>query len=101
MTESESLAVDLAAIQQELREVLPDLKGIERRLRTIHGRLPAPSDAEMEPEAEDEADVSTEIRSVIECVLADSLGPAIRDLETVSRYGVKGRGKDGEPGGTA
>ena len=96
MTESKSLAVDLAAIQEELREVLPDLKGIERRLRAIHGRLPAPSDAEMEQEAEDEEDVSTEIRSVIECVLADSLGPAIRDLEAASRYGVKGRGKDGE-----
>ena len=96
MTESKSLAVDLAAIQEELREVLPDLKGIDRRLRAIHGRLPAPAHAEMEPEAEGEEDVSTEIRSVIECVLTDSLGPAIRDLETVSRYGVKGRGKDGE-----
>jgi hypothetical protein len=96
MTESESLAVDLAAIQEELREVLPGLKGIERRLRAIHGRLPAPSDAEKEQEAEDEEDVSTEIRSVIECVLTDSLGPAIRDLETVSRYGVKKGGKDGE-----
>jgi hypothetical protein len=96
MTESKSLADDLAAIQEELREILPDLKGIERRLKAIHGRLPAPSDAEMEPEAEDEEDVSTEIRSVIECVLTDSLGPAIRDLETASRYGAKGRRKDGE-----
>jgi NifB/MoaA-like Fe-S oxidoreductase len=91
MTESESLAGDLAAIQEELREILPDLKGIDRRLRAIHGRLPGPSDAEMEQEAEDEEDVATEIRSVIECVLTDSLGPAIRDLETASRYGVKGR----------
>ena len=96
MTESKSLAVDLAAIQEELRQVLPDLKGIDRRLRAIHGRLPAPSDEEMEQEAEGEEDVSTEIRSVIECVLTDSLGPAIRDLATVSRYGVKGGGKDGE-----
>jgi len=96
MTESKSLAGDLAAIQEELREVLPALKGIERRLKAIHGRLPGPSDAEMEPEAEDEADVSTEIRSVIECVLADSLGPAIRDLETASRYGIRGKDKDGE-----
>ncbi len=85
MTESKSLAGDLAAIQEELREVLPYLKDIERRLKAIHRRLPAPSDAEMEREADDEEDVSTEIRSVIECVLTDSLGPAIRDLETVSR----------------
>ncbi len=94
MTESKSLADDLAAIQEELREVLPDLKGIERRLKAIHGRLPGPSNTEREQEAEDEEDVSTEIRSVIECVLTDSLGPAIRDLETVSRYGVKGRGEE-------
>jgi len=83
MTEGKSLAVDLAAIQEELREVLPDLKGIERRLKAIHRRLPGPSDAEMEQEAEGEEDVPTEIRSVIECVLTDSLGPAIRDIETL------------------
>ena len=96
MTESPSLADDLAAIQEELREVLPDLKGLERRLKAIHGRLPGPSNTEREQEAEDEEDVSTEIRSVIECVLTDSLGPAIRDLETASRYGVKGRSKERE-----
>jgi len=96
MTESPSLADDLAAIQEELREVLPDLKGIERRLKAIHQRLPGPSNMEIEQEAEDEEDVSTEIRSVIECVLTDSLGPAIRDLETASRYGARGRGRERE-----
>ena len=85
-----------AAAQDELREILPILKGIERRLRAIQQRLPAPTDAEMEQEAEDEKDVSTEIRSVIDCVLTDSLGPAIRDSETASRYGVKGGRKAGE-----
>jgi hypothetical protein len=35
---------------------------------------------------EDEMDVSTEIRSVIECVLADSIGPAVRDLRAAAAY---------------
>jgi hypothetical protein len=33
---------------------------------------------------EEKMDLSTEIRSVIECVLNDSLEPAIRDLEAVA-----------------
>jgi hypothetical protein len=31
-------------------------------------------------------DVSTEVRSVIECVLNDSLHPAIRDLAAAASY---------------
>jgi hypothetical protein len=97
MTESQNLAGDLEAVAQEkLREIVDELKGIERRLREIHRSLPAPADAETAPEVEDDKDVSTEIRSVIECVLTDSLGPAVRDLETASRYGVKGGRKAGE-----
>jgi hypothetical protein len=97
MTRSESLAGNLEATAQEgLREIVDELKGIERRLKAIHQSLPAPADVETAPEVEDDKDVSTEIRSVIECVLTDSLGPAARDLETASRYGVKGRNRDRE-----
>jgi hypothetical protein len=35
---------------------------------------------------EAEMDVATEMRSVIECVLNDSLGPAIRDLRSAAAY---------------
>jgi hypothetical protein len=97
MTRSESLTGNLeATAQEELREIADELKEIERRLRKIHQSLPAPADVETSPEIEDDKDVSTEIRSVIECVLTDSLGPAARDLETASRYGAKGSGKDRE-----
>ncbi len=95
MTQTESLAGNLeAAAQQELREIVEALNGIQERLKAIHQRLPAPTDAETAEDAGDGKDVSTEIRSVIECVLADSLGPAIRDLEAASRGGGKNRIKD-------
>ena len=89
MTPPKSLAGDLeAAAQDELQEIVGKLKDIERRLRKIHQRLPAPSDAETAQEPEGEQDVSTVIRSVIECVLADSLEPAMRDLQAASLYRV-------------
>jgi hypothetical protein len=85
MTQTESLAGDLeAAAQEELRQIVEELKSIQGRLKAIHQRLPAPADGETAEDAGDGKDVSTEIRSVIECVLADSLGPAIRDLEAAS-----------------
>jgi hypothetical protein len=92
MTPPKSLAGDLeAAVQDELQEIVEKLKDIERRLREIHRRLPAPADAETAQEAEDERDVSTVIRSIIECVLADSLEPAMRDLQAASLYRVGSR----------
>jgi uncharacterized protein (UPF0335 family) len=78
--------------QDELQEIVDKLEDIERRLRAIHQRLPVPVDAETARDAEDGKDVATEIRSVIECVLADSLGPAVRDLRAASLYG-KGKGR--------
>jgi hypothetical protein len=38
---------------------------------------------------EEEMDVSTEIRSTIECVLKDSMEPAIRDLAAAASYQPK------------
>jgi hypothetical protein len=43
---------------------------------------------------EEEMDAVTELRSVIDCVLLDSLGPAARDLETVAAYLSRGRKPD-------
>jgi hypothetical protein len=38
-------------------------------------------------------DVATETRSVIECVLNDSIQPAIRDLKSVAAYRPSRPGK--------
>ncbi len=72
-----------AAAQEELRRIVADLQAIETRLRTVRGNLPLPPETAT-AEGNDEMDLATEIRSVIDCVLRDSLGPAIRDLRTAA-----------------
>ncbi len=83
-----------AAAQAQLKEMMEKLKAVEKEMREIHKSLDPPEGALTGAAAgseadEDENDISTEIRSVIECVLTDSLGPAIRDLQAVIRYGTK------------
>ena len=78
---------DLAEAQDELRVLVERLKGVEKSLRSLRGRLPAP--ASDPGESEEQSDLAQELASVIDCVLADSIGPAIRDLEAASLY--KGR----------
>lgn len=101
MTPPQSLAsVAESAAQAELHALVEELKSFVKRLRAVHRSLAPPSDVEaaqedQEDEDEDEdeeRDISTEIRSVIECVLADSLEPAIRDLQAAALYGTR---KDG------
>jgi hypothetical protein len=81
-----------AAAQARLREIVEELKTIERELRAVHQSLNPPPEARTAPDVEseaDERDVATEIRAVVECVLIDSLGPAIRDLQAAARYRAK------------
>ena len=61
-------------------------------MRSLRGRLPAPSAGDPEGESEEQSDVAQELASVIDCVLTDSIGPAIRDLETASLYRGKKEG---------
>jgi hypothetical protein len=83
MTEAE------AAAQAELRGIVGDLDAIRARLEEIHARLPVPPEETAMLMGEKELDVATEIRSVIECVLTDSLRPTIRDLAAAASYRPK------------
>lgn len=86
----------VAVARGEVGEVVGKLKQSDKRLRAVHQNLvDAAAKVEKELGDEEDNDVLTEIRSVIECVLADSLGPAIRDLETASLYGVRNRARSG------
>ena len=87
MTETEAFA------QVELRQIVQELDTIRGRLTEIHERLPVPPEETAMLMGEQEMDVATEIRSVIECVLSDSLRPAIRDLAAAASYRPKGKGK--------
>jgi hypothetical protein len=73
-----------AAAQAQLQEIAAELEAAQARLRAVHASLPV---SPLEPVmlvGEEELDAATEMRSVIECVLNDSLGPAIRDLQAVA-----------------
>lgn len=75
---------DVEAARAEIREILRELKPLKFRLLGVAASLP-PSPAETSPLPDVEpADPRTEIRSIVECVVNDSLGPAIRDLDGVS-----------------
>jgi hypothetical protein len=80
MTEAE------AAAQAELRRIVEELEAIRARLAELHERLPVPPQETAMLLGEEEMDVATEVRSVIECVLNDSLRPAIRDLAAAASF---------------
>jgi hypothetical protein len=71
---------DLTSARRELLKIADDLETIAFRLRGVQASLRESlaesvqllDIAEMEPD--------TELRSVIDCVLKDSIEPAIRDL---------------------
>jgi hypothetical protein len=75
-----------ATAQAELRGFVVELEAFRSRLLEIHARLPVPPQETAMLEGEAEMDVSTEVRSVIECVLADRIEPAIQDLAAAASY---------------
>jgi hypothetical protein len=86
MAEGDMGAEAEAAAQEALLELANEVESIGRKLEAIHASLSIPPNEGMMLLGEDEMDVSTEIRSVIECVLADSIGPAVRDLRAAATY---------------
>ena len=79
------------AAEDVLEKLAEDLKKIEKRMEVLHGNVPAPAIGDREEDKDEEMDVPTEIRSVIDCVLTDSIRPAIRDLLAAAAYARKKR----------
>jgi hypothetical protein len=82
-----------AAAQTQLRAVARELSGIRYRLlgvvASLSGDLPAAvTGGEQDEQASDRV---AEVRSVVECVLADDIRPAIDDLLGAARYGSRQR----------
>lgn len=63
----------------ELRDIVAELQVVRSRLLALEADLPA--SREMSVEDLESMDEATEMRSVIQCVLADSILPAIEDLQ--------------------
>jgi hypothetical protein len=75
-----------ASAQAQLRQVAEELEAIGFRLQGVRASLPVPSAEAAMLAGELEMDVATAVRSVIECVLNDSILPAIRDLLEAAAY---------------
>jgi hypothetical protein len=69
-----------AAGQARLLEIAAEIEALSRQLLAVHDSFPvSPREAAMLL-GEEELDVSTALRSVIECVLADHLEQALQEL---------------------
>lgn len=82
MTEPEAEA----AAKEKLQQIVAELEGIRVRLGAIHDSLPTSRKEDLMLLGEEDMDFTTEVRSVIECVLNDSIQPAIRDLRAAAEY---------------
>jgi hypothetical protein len=80
MTQAESAA------QEALRQIAKELNTIRRNLIELHNSLPPASLEAVMFAGEEDLDVTTEVRTIIECVVRDSIEPAIRDLEAAAAY---------------
>lgn len=72
--------------QKEVRAIAAELEAIRFRLLGVRASLEVPP---MEPvmlAGEMDMDVSTEVRSIIECVVNDFIDSAIRDLQAAADY---------------
>jgi hypothetical protein len=76
-----------AAAQEELREWTRQQSSLIHWLREIAANLPGPPLANLPLDDPDEGpSAADEIRATLQCVLADHLEPALRDVDDAARY---------------
>ncbi|MEA2604752.1 MAG: hypothetical protein QOF89_5744 [Acidobacteriota bacterium] len=80
MTEAEKEA------QEMVRDVARELAKLRDRLEEIARGLPQAQGELDLSDLVDDPDVAAEVRRVVECVVADSLRPAIDDLLAAASY---------------
>jgi hypothetical protein len=78
--------------QAKLRKTVAKMEDVRDLLRRIQAEVPVSPREEVMLLGEAEPDVATEVRSVIECVLADRIEPAIQALAEAAAYRPKGEG---------
>jgi len=74
------------AARAALLAVAADLEETRRRLETIHDSLPKTREERSRRDLDHEPAPATEMRAVIRNVLANSLEPAIKDLQAATEY---------------
>jgi len=82
------MSSEVETVAQEQVQVIAtvELEAIRLRLRSIHDSLPVSPKEALMLLGEAEIDISTEVRSTIECVLNDHIEPAIRTLMEVASF---------------
>lgn len=71
--ETQETTITEKDVREEIRDVVRDLEALRFRLLGVRASLPVPRAAR-------EEDAVVDVRSLLECVLEDSLRPALRDL---------------------
>lgn len=79
-----------SAARARLQQVVEVLRTLDGELTAIGTGLPVSEREDLIYAGEEDWDFPTEVRSVIECVRADRIGPAIRDLREAAAYGMSG-----------
>jgi hypothetical protein len=75
-----------SAARTRLEQIVEGLQASREELMAIKASLPVSERQDVMYAGEEEWDFLTEARTVIECVLADWIGPAIRDLAEAAAY---------------
>lgn len=78
-----------AAVREELERIAAEMKSLRFRLLGAHATLPVSPREEVMLLGEEEPDLATEARSIIECVIHDAIDSAIEDLISAARYGLE------------
>lgn len=86
LSEIELLADDEAAAQDELLKLAAELEIIRQKALALCESLPVPSNEDLMLLGEADMDFSTEVRSVIPCVVHDMIEPAIRSFQGAAEY---------------
>ncbi len=68
----------------ELDQVAADLEVIRERLTSLRASLPASPREDVMFAGEEDFDFVTEVRTGLECILADAISAAIRDLRKLA-----------------
>lgn len=77
--------------REQVRAIAGELEAIRKRLLDVHASLPVPPEEAVMLLGELDMDFSTEVRTVIECVVHDFINATIRDLRAAADY-VAGEG---------
>ena len=80
----------LARRADELEQVARQQEAIQERLSFLLARLPPSPREDVMLAGEEDYDFSTEVRTALECILADWIGRLIRNLHGLARYGLEG-----------